>query len=82
MRIGVGQGKLKKETYTYFCISNGHTLTFILSFALDIFTYLKEPLQDEYMNDTRRGMTCDCVDGCESLLYLVELNVIRLPKYV
>lgn len=49
-------------------------------FFLDIFNYLKEPLQDEYINDTRRGMICDCLRGCESLLYLVELNVIPLPK--
>ncbi|XP_073821510.1 pickpocket protein 19-like [Musca autumnalis] len=46
----------------------------------DIFNYLKGPLQDEYINDTRRGMTCDCVNSCESLLFLVQLNVLPHPN--
>uniref|UniRef100_A0A1I8P3T6 Pickpocket protein 19-like n=1 Tax=Stomoxys calcitrans TaxID=35570 RepID=A0A1I8P3T6_STOCA len=40
----------------------------------DIFNYLKGPLQDEYINDTRRGMVCDCVHNCVSLLFLVSIN--------
>ncbi|XP_061394358.1 pickpocket protein 19-like [Musca vetustissima] len=46
----------------------------------DIFNYLKEPNQDEYINDTRRGMSCDCLNNCESLLFLVKLNVLPLPN--
>ncbi|XP_073821493.1 pickpocket protein 19-like [Musca autumnalis] len=40
----------------------------------DVFNYLKGPLQDHFINDTRRGMNCDCIDNCLSMVYLVAVN--------
>uniref|UniRef100_A0A1I8N5F9 Uncharacterized protein n=1 Tax=Musca domestica TaxID=7370 RepID=A0A1I8N5F9_MUSDO len=38
------------------------------------FNYLKAPRQDEYMNEGGRGMVCDCIDNCKTLLFLVNVN--------
>ncbi|XP_011294238.1 pickpocket protein 19-like [Musca domestica] len=44
----------------------------------DIFSYIKGSRQDNYINDTRRGMICDCLNSCEALMFLVKLNVLPL----
>ncbi|XP_023308867.2 pickpocket protein 19 [Lucilia cuprina] len=46
----------------------------------DIFTYIKKPFQDQYIMDSRRGLLCDCVDNCYSLVYLISLNSNMLPN--
>ncbi|XP_059219850.1 pickpocket protein 19-like [Stomoxys calcitrans] len=40
----------------------------------DIFNYIKGPLQDEFINDTSRGMVCNCVHNCVSLIFLLSIN--------
>ncbi|XP_075163760.1 pickpocket protein 19-like [Haematobia irritans] len=40
----------------------------------DVFNYLKGEKQDMFINDTRRGMECDCMDNCLSVIFLVTVN--------
>ncbi|KAM7361074.1 pickpocket 19 [Cochliomyia hominivorax] len=46
----------------------------------DIFSYIKSPFQDQYIMDYRRGVLCDCVDSCYSLVFLNSLNSNMLQK--
>ncbi|XP_065360282.1 pickpocket protein 19 [Calliphora vicina] len=46
----------------------------------DIFSYIKSPFQDEYIMDSRRGVLCDCVDNCYSLVFLISLNSNIVPN--
>uniref|UniRef100_A0A1I8PJ90 Pickpocket protein 19 n=1 Tax=Stomoxys calcitrans TaxID=35570 RepID=A0A1I8PJ90_STOCA len=47
---------------------------------IHVFNYLKAPQQDLYINDTRRGMECDCVDDCLSVVFLVAVNAQGFPS--
>ncbi|XP_073821515.1 pickpocket protein 19-like [Musca autumnalis] len=44
------------------------------------FNYLKGPQQDQYMNEIGRGMICDCIENCESLIFLVTVNTQPMPS--
>uniref|UniRef100_A0A1I8MKQ6 Pickpocket protein 19 n=1 Tax=Musca domestica TaxID=7370 RepID=A0A1I8MKQ6_MUSDO len=48
---------------------------------MHVFNYLKGRHQDQYINDTRRGMECDCIDNCMSLVYLAAVNIQPIHNY-